>query len=260
MADALSGRTLLAVFAHPDDESLACGGLLALCADEGMRVVLVCATRGEVGRDGTGLPSDESLGVRRAHELSAAADVLGIEAVTLLDFEDGMLPWVDGDDLDDAIAAVVSRWAPDAVVTFDEDGLYWHPDHMAVHRATTGAVASMGGAAPALYYVSVPEGCMRVLVDAVKDRIPANQLSVLGVDDVDAFGALAPQPTVIVNVEAMAPRKLAALRCHQTQVRSGPFSVLTDAEVGRFLGVEHLRRAPVGNTAEPILELLQQRI
>lgn len=259
MTGALRGRTLLAVFAHPDDESLACGGLLALCADEGMHVSLVCATRGGEGRDGSGEPLDESLGARRTRELSAAADVLGIEAVTLLDFEDGMLPWVDGDDLDDAIAAAMSRWAPDAVVTFDEDGLYWHPDHIAVHRATTAAVESMGPQAPALYYVSMPEGRMRALVDAVKDRLPANGLSVLGVDDVDAFGSLAPEPEIVVHAESMAPRKLAALRCHQTQAQGGIFSVLTDAEAARFLGVECLRRAPVGNTDEPILETFHER-
>jgi LmbE family N-acetylglucosaminyl deacetylase len=249
----------MAVFAHPDDESIACGGLLALCADEGMRVSLVCATRGEDGLDRSGGLSDESLSTRRVRELAAAADVLGIETVTLLDFEDGMLPWVDGDDLDDAIAAAISRWAPDAVVTFDEDGLYWHPDHIAIHQATTAAVANMGPDAPSLYYVTIPEGSMRALLDAVQDRVPACERALLGVDDVDAFGTLAPGPAIVLNVRSVAPRKLAAILCHRTQTRRGPLSVMTDEEAARFLGIEHLRRAPVGNTDELILERLLQR-
>lgn len=259
MKDTLRGRSLLAVFAHPDDESLACGGILSLCADAGMRVSLVCATRGEDGRDGSGEGTGEPLGQRRSRELAAAADVLGIETVTLLDFEDGMLPWVDGEDLDDAIEAAVSRWAPAAVVTFDEDGLYWHPDHIAIHRATTNAVAGMGAAGPALYYVSLPEGSMRALVDRVKGRLPDSRLSILGVDNVDAFGTLAPEPAMVVNVEAGVARKVAALLCHESQTRGGPLSAITETEAVAFLGVEHLRRAPVGNVDEPILELLVQR-
>jgi len=259
MSQSLRGRSLVAVFAHPDDESLACGGLLALCADEGMRVSLVCATRGEDGADQSGDETGELLSVRRARELSAAADILGIENVVLLDFEDGMLPWVDGEGLDDAIEAVITRWSPDVVITFDEDGLYWHPDHIAVHRATTAAVERMGAEGPALYYASLKAGTMRALVDAVRERLPAGQLKMLGVDDVDAFGTLTPQPDIVVNVRATAPRKLAALLCHQTQTRGGPLSVVTDAEAVAYLGIEHLRRAPVGNTDEPIFEPLHQR-
>lgn len=260
MSGPLDGRSLLAVFAHPDDESLACGGLLALCAAEGMHVSIVCATHGEDGRDESGQAGGVPLQARRAQELAAAADTLGVEAVTLLDFEDGMLPWVDGDDLEDAIAGVLAHRMPDAVVTFDEDGLYWHPDHIAVHRATTAAVVSMDDKAPALYYASLPEGRMRALVDAVRDRLPTRgHAGLLGVDDVDAFGTLAPAPTLVLDVAAGVSRKLAALRCHVTQTAGGPISVLTDVEAACFLGVEHLRRAPVGNTRSAVLELLSQR-
>lgn len=225
-----------------------------------MRVSLVCATRGEIGRDSDAGQESGSLAGRRARELASAADVLGIENVTLLDFEDGMLPWTDGDDLHDAIAAAVSRWTPDAVITFDEDGLYWHPDHIAVHRATTDVIAALGDLGPALYYVAIPEGAMRTLVEAVRGRVPDDRLHVLGVDDIDAFGTLSPEPAMVVNVASTAPRKLAALKAHRSQTRDGPFSVLTDEEAVRFLGTEHLRRAPVGNTVDPILELFHQRM
>ena len=259
MTGALHGRSLVAVFAHPDDESLACGGLLATCADQGMKVSLVCATRGEDGHDASVASAGADLATVRTAELAAAADVLGVDAVTMLDFEDGMLPWLDGDDLEMAIAAAIERWAPDVVVTFDEDGLYWHPDHIAVHEATTAAVAAMAEGAPALYYASLPDGRMRSLVDAVRSRLPAPDVRVLGVADVDAFGTLAPPPDIVLHVEGRAARKLAALRCHQTQTGGGPFSVLTDAEAEQWLGVEHLRRAPVGNTHDRLIEALTEQ-
>ena len=258
MAGVFRGRSLLAVFAHPDDESLACGGLLSWCADEGMRVGLVCATRGEDGQDR--VSSAEPLGERRVRELVAAAAVIGVDSVKVLDFEDGMLPWVDGDDLQRMIAGEISRQAPDIVLTFDEDGLYWHPDHIAIHRATTAAVAEKGPAGPALYYASVPEGQMRALVDAMDARLPGSvQTSVLGVDDVDAIGTLSPPPTLVVRVDAYATRKLAALRCHATQTHDSVFSVMTDEDAVRYLGVEQLRRADVGNSTEPVLEQLWGR-
>lgn len=230
-----------------------------MCADLGLKVSLVCATRGEDGHDASIGPSDLNLATLRSTELASAADVLGIDTVTLLDFEDGMLPWVDGDDLETAIAAAIERWAPDMVVTFDEDGLYWHPDHIAVHQATTAAVAAMTENAPALYYASLPEGRMRALVDAVRDRLPEPEIRILGVADADAFGTLAPPPDIVLHVEAIAGRKLTALRCHQTQTRGGPFWVMTDAEAEKWLGVEHLRRAPVGNTHERLLEALTEQ-
>jgi N-acetyl-1-D-myo-inositol-2-amino-2-deoxy-alpha-D-glucopyranoside deacetylase len=261
MAGRFLGRSLLAVFAHPDDESLACGGLLAWCADEGMHITLMCATRGEDGRDHLPEGSVEPLADRRIRELASAADVLGIDDIKVLDFEDGMLPWVEGDDLQRRISGQVGRLNPDVVLTFDEDGLYWHPDHIAIHRATRAAVASAGTGGPALYYASVPEGQMRQLVDAVKGRLPAGaDTSILGVEDVDAIGTLAPPATLVLDVGRFAPRKLAALMCHATQTSGGPFSVMTEGDAVRYLGVEQFRRAHVGNTDEPILEQLHSAV
>ena len=151
----LRGRSLLAVFAHPDDESIACGGLLAWCAGLGADVALLCMTHGEHGRSGGGA------GRTRSRELAAAARTLGIGALTLLDHEDGMLPWLSSDTLRSAIAREIRARRPEVVVTFDADGLYWHPDHVAVHELTTAAVAALGADAPALYYVTTPPGTMR---------------------------------------------------------------------------------------------------
>src|SRR5689334_21590189 len=85
-----SGRTILAVFAHPDDESLACGGTLARLADAGARVVLLCASRGEKGSvSDRALVAGEDLGIVRSHELHEAAKILGIAEVLILEHPDG---------------------------------------------------------------------------------------------------------------------------------------------------------------------------
>jgi LmbE family N-acetylglucosaminyl deacetylase len=257
----LGGRSLMAIFAHPDDESLACGGLLALCASLGMDLSLVCATRGEGGSVGARAISPDELADQRVAELGHAADELGVSKVIVLDFEDGMLPWVDGDDLRDAVTGLLVDRAPDVVVTFDEDGLYWHPDHLAVHQATTEAVAALEGTAPALYYASLPPGQMRALVEVAATRLgPGANLDLLGVSDPDAFGTMAPPPTIILDVTAVAGRKLAALRCHASQTRGGPFTAIRQDEAARYLGVEHLRRAGIGNTTTPFLEQLAQQV
>jgi len=106
-----TGRSLLAVFAHPDDESIACGGLLALCADRGVRVALLCATHGE-NRGGV---RDEGWFVQRARELDDAARILGTSEVVLLDYRDGFLPWAA--DLSDRIEQEIRRLSTSETVT-----------------------------------------------------------------------------------------------------------------------------------------------
>ena len=247
-------HALLAVLAHPDDESLACGGLLALCAEAGARVSLLCLTRGErgpgseVASGGAGRP----LGDVRAGELREAARVLGIRDVVLLEHEDGMLPWIDGAILERDVTEAIRRLRPDVVVTFDEDGLYWHPDHVAVHERVTSAVAALGAAGPALFYVSMPAGAMRALVDSA----PGGRGPVLGVADSDAFGAAAPAPTLVVEAGPLASRKLEALRYHRTQVGGGPLDEIDGDAAARLLGTEHYRRAVVGRQGEAFIERL----
>src|SRR5688572_23875263 len=158
------GRSLLAIFAHPDDESLACGGLLAWCAHLGATVSLLCVTDGRHDQE-------RSLGELRAQELDAACRALGVADLVLLHYEDGMLPWVDPGELEADIAAAIERLCPDIVITFDEDGLYWHPDHIAVHERTTAAVAAFGVGGPALYYVTIPPGGMRAVVQYARETL-----------------------------------------------------------------------------------------
>jgi LmbE family N-acetylglucosaminyl deacetylase len=238
----LTGRSLLAVFAHPDDESIACGGVLALCADRGVRVTLVCATHGE----NNGGVRDEDWFVQRAQELNDAAAILGVSEVVLWDFRDGFLPW--SGELSDRIEVEIRRLRPDAVVTFGKDGLYWHPDHIAICEATTAAVDALERDGPALYYVTMPPGQMRRVVDEVwaHDQTVTGHLPLLGVHNADAFGVGAAEPTIVLDISAVAGRKLAALKCHRTQTGGGALSRVADRDAPRLLGVEHFHR-PAGS-------------
>ena len=262
---AAGGRTsMLAVFAHPDDESLACGGLLAWCAAIGVRVSLLCLTHGEHGRAGRGAsgPGAGSLRAVRARELDAAAKELGIGRVRLLDHEDGMLPWILPDRLDADILDEIRRTGPAVVVTFDADGLYWHPDHIAVHERTTAVVTALGGRAPALFHVTLPPGAMRTVVDHAARVSAARGLSrpfarsILGVADADAFGAGAPAPTVVVHARGHAVRKLRALRCHRTQFDDSALRFVDEDDAPRLLGTEHYRRSEVGARGDTIVDRL----
>ena len=257
----VAGRTILAVFAHPDDESLACGGTLARLADSGARVVLLCATRGE-----SGSVSDESLlGARdlgrvRSDELREAARTLGIADVIIGNHPDGDLRWADVPELHDEIVSAIERYKPDGVITFGEDGLYWHLDHIGVHERTLTAIRSLGADAPPLYYVTIPKGLMREVAAAVDGDGSVNHSKFWGIEP-DVFGVAAKPPTFAVDVRAWVPRKLAALGCHRTQVGpSHPFARLDTATARRLLGLEHFRRAPTDSRWDSIIEQMGEPV
>lgn len=179
----------------------------------------------------------------------------------MLDYEDGMLPWADADALEADIRQAIRRTHADVVITFGEDGLYWHPDHIAIHERTTAAVVALGDAAPALYYVTVPPGQMRRVMDtalanATRDGRDTPPRLVLGIDDPDAFGSVASPPTVVIDVGHLAARKLAALKCHQSQLTEDAFAALSESDAVRLLNIEHLRRADVGAQARTFIDEL----
>src|SRR6478736_7754993 len=251
----LAGLRLLAVFAHPDDESLACGGTLAMCAAEGARVSLLCATLGEAGRRSPGCSEDVCLGAVRRAELNEASRSLGIDEVILLDHPDGSMNGVDQALFRHEITLTLRHVRPDVVITFGADGLYWHPDHIVVHERVTEAVEMLGASAPALFYTVFPEGLMRAVVETALANPGAPDNVSLWTIDVDAFGAFAAAPTLVVNADAYAHRKLAALRCHRSQIDAqSPFTWLTAEQAERLLGREFFVRSAVGSAAPAFVE------
>lgn len=141
-------KKLLAVVSHPDDESMGLGGILARYAAEGVETYLVTATRGERGWFGPEqeYPGAEVLGEIRQGELDKAAQVLGLREVNLLGYMDGELDRANPDELIRRIAGHIRRIRPQVVVTFDPNGYYGHPDHIAISQATLSAIVSAASA------------------------------------------------------------------------------------------------------------------
>lgn len=139
MADPLK---LLAVFPHPDDETLGLGGTLAKYSEEEVETYLVCATRGERGWFGSEEenPGFEALGQLREEELRCAAAQLGLREVSFLDYIDGDVDRADPKEIIAKITTHIRRIQPQVVVTFSLDGNYGHPDHIAMAQFTGAAL------------------------------------------------------------------------------------------------------------------------
>lgn len=154
--DQLTGG-LVAVLAHPDDESFACAGALALAHDAGRVTRLLVATRGEAGTpEGEERPD---FGDVRERELVQAAQVIGLDEVTILEgYADGGLADVAFSQLVDDVAAWLASRRPDAVITFGGHGITGHPDHVVIGSATRWAVERLAedGIAPNAVYVVAP--------------------------------------------------------------------------------------------------------
>ncbi len=154
----MADRRLLAVFAHPDDETFGTGGTLALYARRGVEVHLICATRGEVGEAPADLKGFASPGDMREDELRCAAGVLGLKGIHMLGYRDsGMAGSADNthpralaaqpvEQVAREIARFIRQIRPQVVITFDPIGGYRHPDHIAIHRATVAAFQMAGDA------------------------------------------------------------------------------------------------------------------
>ena len=175
MTDAAS---LLIVLAHPDDEIFH-GGVLAHLSERGVRVTLVCATDGEAGKPHPSVGPVDDLGALRVEELRLSCARLGIEAPVLLRFHDSArkerqrhddphaLANVDMLDVEAAIRGIIADVKPHVIVTFEPHGGYYHPDHVAIQRATTAAFFSsgvMGDEAPErLFYATMLRDVFRAL-------------------------------------------------------------------------------------------------
>jgi LmbE family N-acetylglucosaminyl deacetylase len=256
MSAMLRGQTILAVFAHPDDESLACGGTLARLSDLGARVVIVSASHGERG-GAAGPVRDPALGHARAQEMREAAQVLGADTLFVLDYPDGDLRWSHVTELHSDLVLFMRRHRPAAVITFGQDGLYWHLDHVGIHERTTTAVRSLGDAAPPLYYVTMKRGIMTEIVGSARalgwSPPPKGFWSLVP----ESFGIAAKEPTIFSEVTDWVPRKLAAIACYRTQIGpSHPFTQFDAATAKRLLGVEYFHRAHMPSRGEALLEAL----
>lgn len=156
----MSQKRILFVFAHPDDETFTSGVTIAkYTREENATVALLCATRGQAGKAGDPpICTAEELPAVRERELREAANILGINQVDILDYQDKHLSDVPLDELADQIIAEIERVQPQVVITFAPHGISGHPDHRAISQATTRAVSQLAPDSPVkkLYYCTLP--------------------------------------------------------------------------------------------------------
>lgn len=143
--------TILGVWAHPDDEAYLSAGLMALARDNGQRVVVATATRGEAGTPDPQLWPPRRLGRLREHEVHASLAALGVTEHHFLGYVDGTLPEQDEQEAVARIAAIMVAVQPDTIVTFGPEGMTGHTDHCRVSAWTTAARDRVAVSARLLY-------------------------------------------------------------------------------------------------------------
>jgi len=229
--------TLVSFHAHPDDECIACGGVIRKAHEDGHRVVLVVATRGELGEIPEGFLDDgEELWQRRVVETQASADILGVDRVEFLGYTDsGMMGEPTNDqpgtfwtaDVEEAaakLAAILREENADVLTVYDDHGGYGHPDHIQVHRVGMRAAELAG--TPRVYQATIN-----------RDRAQAGRAERGDVempDLADDFGTPESEITCAVDVTKYADQKRAAMRAHASQISEQSFFLALPDEAFRF--------------------------
>ena len=218
---------LMCLLAHPDEESLGNGGILARYAAEGVETYLVTATRGERGWFGNPeeYPGPEALGKVREAELYAAALVLGIRRVEFLDYIDGDLDQAHPAEAIAKIVGCIRRIKPDVVVTFGPDGAYGHPDHIAISQFTTAAIVEAANP-DSLYFKDLAAHCVSKLyyMVATKELSEVYQSVfgrlVMSIDGAERNEVAWPDWAITTRIETWDYWRTVwqAVRCHRTQL------------------------------------------
>jgi LmbE family N-acetylglucosaminyl deacetylase len=208
---------LLAVFPHPDDESLGMGPTLAKYAAEGVETYLICGTRGERGWFG---PEEQNPGLRvlgqlREKELRCAAERLGLKEVSFLDLIDGDVDRADPRQVIAKIAAHIRRIRPQVVVTFSLDGHYGHPDHIALAQFACAAILEAADAHRVSKYYHMVDS--KQMVAAVKEVVGSLRMEVDGVER-NHVGWEEWAVTTRIDVRGHFDAAWKAILCHQSQL------------------------------------------
>ena len=214
-------NSLLAVFAHPDDETFRPGGTLALLARCGVKVQVLTLTHGEAGSCGKpALCSPDDLPGVRERELGSACAALGIQPPILWDYPDGHLAEAEPERMITAILAIVRQVKPQVLLSFGPDGLSGHSDHITVGEWIAKAFSRIEDVA-ALYTIAVPQSLAAQL--GMKQVCPVPDHTI----------------AITVDVSSTWEMKLAAMHCHATQISSSPMLSAPAKHQRLFFGYEH---------------------
>ena len=259
--------TLLLVHAHPDDEAIGTGGVMARAHDEGRRVVLVTATRGERGEIHN---MDEAstrprLAEVRTEELRRATEILGVDRQVFLGYVDSGMAGTEGNEdpasfhratLREAaglLAGVLREERPEVVVTYGADGIYGHPDHVKAHEVTVAALDLMQdleGWAPAkAYFAAVPASGL----EAMRKMAQEQGIEGFGNDSMTLVGIPDEVITTRVDVSDWIDRKRTAFAAHRSQNDpNSPFATMADSIYRMAFGTENyvLARGALGADRE----------
>lgn len=224
--------TMVTFHAHPDDESIGCGGVMRKAADEGHRVVLVVATQGELGEVPDGfLDEGEQLWERRIAETHEAAKVLGVARVEFLGYSDSGMIGTEGNDapgsfwstpVEDAaqkLAAILREEQAEVLTVYDDNGGYGHPDHIQVHRVGMRAAELAG--TPRVYQGTINRDHMLRGQAALRALSPEIEMPDLA--ERPEFGKPESVITAAVDVMAFVQVKRAAMRAHASQISEQSF-------------------------------------
>lgn len=252
--------TLMTIHAHPDDEAIGTGGILKKYSDEGVRTILVLATKGEAGEIDGRIPTGEEKGQimnLRLQELQCSCRTLGVHRFHFMGYRDSGMAGTPENKLPGALAAadlqeatrrlvkIIRQEKPQVVTTYNEKGTYGHPDHIVVNQITVRAFENSGridrypdlNLAPwqpsKLYYQAIPLSRIRKMADIMKNR--GKQLGI----DPESMGTDDEAVSTWVDIRDVLKDKFAAIRCHKSQVGENSFfNQFTQSQRQELFGFE----------------------
>ncbi len=250
-------RGLLAIFAHPDDETFAAGGVMAMAAQAGLPVWSICATNGDEG----GLADDEGDHAMdpeiRIRELRCACAALGINEPVFLGYRDsGMETWTpkdgafvlaDRDEIVRRLTDEIRRLRPAVIITFDPGGGYGHPDHRRISDVATAAFDALQDTPDAprvLYHAATPRSEAEKMVamwsfgDENPDGVPPTEDTLLQRARFIELARADEDITTRVDIGPVLERKRAAFACHASQMRSDDWDDATREQFEASLSTE----------------------
>ena len=252
----MTAPVILGCFAHPDDEQFGKAGALMRATREGARVHTLCATRGQVGQiSDPALATRENLGAVREQELRDAVAIVGWEPPILLDYMDGQLAAADPAELRDAVVAHIRRLRADIVLTFDRNGGYGHPDHIAIHHATVAAVEAAADPAhrpdlgPAhrvakVYFSAYPRSRWRLFSALLEQHgFPPIDFGDVQTIPTEQLGTSDDRVTTVVEVGGDAATRVRAMLAHRTQFGpQSPWARIPVEALAPMLAADHFVR------------------